>query len=148
MMSNDKAIGSASVRLSKRITRVLNISLKPYSITTEQWSVLRALNESDQISQKELSDRADKDQATVTKILDLLEKNGFVERVANPGDRRSFLIKITEKGKKLALELTPYIEGIFSEMINGIEGEKLEIYKETLLLLESNLDRIQKEVNR
>ncbi|MFB6467438.1 MarR family winged helix-turn-helix transcriptional regulator [Cytobacillus sp. Hz8] len=105
MMSKDKAIGSSTVRLSKKLTRILNHYLKPYSITTEQWSVLRTLNEADQISQKELSERADKDQATLTKILDLLEKHGYASRMPNPSDRRSYLITITEKGSELSRKL-------------------------------------------
>ncbi|WP_240515989.1 MarR family transcriptional regulator [Bacillus atrophaeus] len=37
-----------------------------------------------------MSARADKDQATLTKILDLLEKKNFIRREANPRDRALF----------------------------------------------------------
>ncbi|WP_423409388.1 MarR family winged helix-turn-helix transcriptional regulator [Heyndrickxia sp. MSNUG] len=144
-MSMDKAIGSASVRLSKKLTRYINLQLKPFSITTEQWSVLRTLSESNDISQKELSERADKDQATLTKILDLLEKNKFIERVQNPSDRRSFLIKITQKGAQLVKEVTPYLEEVFAKITDSIQAEKLAIYKETVLSLENNIEMLLEE---
>jgi DNA-binding MarR family transcriptional regulator len=144
-MSMDKAIGSASVRLSKKLTRIINLHLKPFSITTEQWSVLRTLSESNDISQKELSERADKDQATLTKILDLLEKNDFIERVQNPSDRRSFLIKITHKGAQLVKEVTPNLEEVFAKITNSIQAEKLAIYKETVLSLEKNIEMLLEE---
>ncbi|MEH7886571.1 MarR family transcriptional regulator [Bacillus sp. JJ1609] len=144
-MSMDKAIGSASVRLSKKLTRIINLHLKPFSITTEQWSVLRTLSESNDISQKELSERADKDQATLTKILDLLEKNDFIERAQNPSDRRSFLIKITHKGAQLVKEVTPYLEEVFAKITNSIQAEKLAIYKETVLSLEKNIEMLLEE---
>ncbi|MFH5779177.1 MarR family winged helix-turn-helix transcriptional regulator [Heyndrickxia oleronia] len=146
-MSKDKLIGFASVRTSRKISRLLNHYLKPYQITSEQWSVLRTLKESDHISQKELSEKADKDQATLTKILDLLEKNDFVKRVANPKDRRSFLITITEKGTGLAEELYPYIEGIFSKVIDGINKESLETYFNVLHSIESNTDSLLNDIN-
>ena len=144
-MSMDKAIGSASVRLSKKLTRIINLHLKSFSITTEQWSVLRTLSESDDISQKELSERSDKDQATLTKILDLLEKNAFIERVQNPSDRRSFLIKITNKGSQLVKEVTPYLEEVFAKITDSIQAEKLAIYKEIVLSLENNIEMLLEE---
>jgi DNA-binding MarR family transcriptional regulator len=147
VMSKDKSIGSASVNTSRKISRILNIYLKPYHITTEQWSVLRTLSESDHISQKELSEIADKDQATLTKILDLLEKNEFAKRIPNPSDRRSFLIKITEKGTELAGEIAPYIEDVFSKIIHGIGEESLEIYQNVLLSIEKNIDSLLKDQN-
>ncbi|WP_223254965.1 MarR family transcriptional regulator [Bacillus atrophaeus] len=53
-------------------------------------SKCNCVGESRGISQKELSARADKDQATLTKILDLLEKKNFIRREANPRDRALF----------------------------------------------------------
>lgn len=144
-MSMDKAIGSGSVRLSKKLTRIINLQLKPFGITTEQWSVLRTLSESDEITQKELSERADKDQATLTKILDLLEKNKFIERVQNPSDRRSFLIKITNKGTELVKDVAPFLEEIFEKIIHKIDAEKLAIFKEVSLSLEKNIESLLEE---
>ncbi|WP_102028603.1 MarR family winged helix-turn-helix transcriptional regulator [Salirhabdus sp. Marseille-P4669] len=146
-MSLDKAIGAGSVRLSKKITRFINHQLKPYQITTEQWSVLRTLSESDQITQKELSERADKDQATLTKILDLLEKHLLIERVPNPNDRRSFLIAITSKGKRLSQEVAPYLNDIYKKLIRSIDEEKLTIYQEVMLSLEKQIDILFQEQN-
>jgi DNA-binding MarR family transcriptional regulator len=144
-MSMDKAIGSGSVRLSKKLTRIINLQLKPFGITTEQWSVLRTLSESDEITQKELSERADKDQATLTKILDLLEKNEFIERVQNPSDRRSFLIKITNKGTELVKDVAPFLEEIFEKIIHKIDADKLAIFKEVSLSLEKNIESLLEE---
>jgi DNA-binding MarR family transcriptional regulator len=146
-LSMDKAIGSASVRVSKKLTRIINYYLKPYHITTEQWSVLRTLNESDEISQKELSRRSDKDQATLTKILDLLVKQENVERLANPQDRRSFLVKITPKGAKLVEQLTPYIEEVFIKITSGLDDDKLAMFREVLLTMENNIEGLLEENN-
>lgn len=141
-MMMDKTIGSASVRVSKKITRIVNHHLKPYQITTEQWVVLRTLKESNLISQKELSIRTDKDQATLTKILDLLEKREALKRVPNPSDRRSFLVEITPKGEDLVVNLTSYIEDIFKNIVTGIESEKLEAFQEVLGSMEKNIEKL------
>lgn len=141
-MSLDKNIGSASVRVSKKITRLINHYLKPYHITTEQWSVLRTLYESNRIPQRELSIKTDKDQATLTKILDLLEKQNLLRRIPNPDDRRSFLIEITDTGTDLVQNLTNFIEDIFSKITEGIDEDKLDIYQEVLSSLEKNIEQL------
>lgn len=148
MMSLDKNMGSSSVRVSKKITRVMNLYLKPYQITTEQWSVLRTLHELDCISQKELSIKSDKDQATLTKILDLLEKRKLIKRVSNPNDRRSFLIEITAQGTALVSKLTPYVEKVFQHIVGEIETDKLSVYQEVLESLEKNIEQLLDEVNQ
>ena len=58
----------------------------------------------------------------VTALVDRLERKGYVERVPNPKDRRSALVRETEAGLGDSLEhLWPYIEemreieGRFSE---------------------------------
>lgn len=145
MVTMDKKIGSASVRVSKKITRIVNHHLKSYQITTEQWVVLRTLKDSDRISQKELSIKTDKDQATLTKILDLLEKRETVRRVPNPSDRRSYLIEITQKGEDLVQILTPYIGNIFMNIVSGIEPEKLAAFQEVLGTIENNIEQLLAE---
>lgn len=145
-MSKDQLFGSSTARVSKKMTRMINFYLKPHQITAEQWSVLRSLNAEDHISQKELAKRTDKDQATLTKILDLLEKNGFIQRLHNPLDRRSYLVQITDKGKQLTNQVAPIIEHVFSQILYGISQEKLMMFVKILADIEKNLDKHIKEI--
>jgi DNA-binding MarR family transcriptional regulator len=145
LIPKDKSIGSSSVRLSKKIARTVNMYLKPYQITTEQWSVLRTLHETDDISQKELSERADKDKATLTKILDLLEKQKLIQRVPNPSDRRSFLISITSRGDELAVELIPFLALVFEKITKDIDDDQMNIYQAVMKSIEDNIDTLLKD---
>jgi DNA-binding MarR family transcriptional regulator len=40
--------------------------------------------------------------SSLTRVLDHLEENGYIERKLNKEDRRSFIIELTEQGRKLA----------------------------------------------
>ena len=47
----------------------------------------------------------------VTALVDRLEARGYAERIPNPEDRRSMLVRVTQKGLEGSLEhLWPYIE--------------------------------------
>jgi DNA-binding MarR family transcriptional regulator len=49
-------------------------------------------------------------QSTFTSLLDRLENAGLVRRELNPGDRRSFLIHITDRGRELTARLNRLLE--------------------------------------
>lgn len=51
------------------------------------------------LKMKDLSDKLGVTTGTLTVSIDKLEGGGFVRRVANPNDRRSWLIELTEKGQ-------------------------------------------------
>ncbi|MCB2361328.1 MarR family winged helix-turn-helix transcriptional regulator [Clostridium estertheticum] len=49
-------------------------------------------------SQKNLAEVSSKDQSTLTRIIDILERKNFIERHPNKEDRRSIAIHITADG--------------------------------------------------
>jgi DNA-binding MarR family transcriptional regulator len=144
VLFKDDLIGFNTVKTAKKISRLLNLKLKPYKVTSEQWGVLKRLYEMDHVSQKGLSERADKDQATLTKILDLLEKQELVTRDPNPEDRRAFLICMTEKGRNLVEELIPVVEDLFIRITGPINQDQLETYVSVLGQLQESLGTLLK----
>ncbi|GLI83028.1 MarR family winged helix-turn-helix transcriptional regulator [Rossellomorea marisflavi] len=136
----DESIGLNTSHTIRNVIRYLTVHLKEFDLTPEQWTVLKRLAANDGISQKTLAELADKDQPTVTRILDILERKNLISKKKNVDDRRSFLIHITEKGKNVQQELTPFIEDVFeNQILKGIPEEKLEVYKEVLQLINQNM---------
>lgn len=74
--------------------------LAPHGITPVQYAVLQVLWEKDRQTGAEIGARLVLDSATVTGILDRLEKLELVERRADRDDRRINRICLTAKGKK------------------------------------------------
>lgn len=139
MKSLDKSIGMYMNYINRKVLRFLSLNLKKYNITTEQWSVLLCLTEKDGINQKQLAKEVDKDQATLVRILDILEQKEFAIRKKSPDDRRSFLVYSTSKGKELKNEVYPFIEDIFKGIINGISDDQLNLFIDTLNKMEKNI---------
>ncbi|WEK48478.1 MAG: MarR family transcriptional regulator [Candidatus Andeanibacterium colombiense] len=65
---------------------------------------------------------------TVTEAIDGLERDGLVERVSDPSDRRAKLIHITEKG----LEATARTEPLRRQLIDQTFGTLDEMERESL----------------
>ncbi len=58
-----------------------------FDVTVDQWLVLKNLAEHPELSQTELANLVFKDHPTLTLILDLLHKKGYIIRVQHPQDR-------------------------------------------------------------
>jgi DNA-binding MarR family transcriptional regulator len=77
-----------------------------FNFTAEQWGVLLKLYENEGIHQSELGARAGKDRHNITRILNGLEKNGYVQRVPDKNDMRRFNIFLTNKSRDIEDKLT------------------------------------------
>jgi len=59
------------------------------------------------LTPSDISERTFRSSATMTTLLDALEREGWVRRVPNPDDRRSVPAEITDEGKALADRFLP-----------------------------------------
>lgn len=141
MEDKEHLYGQMVSRTSRALIRYLTAHFKEDDITPEQWTVLKRLGEEDGITQKELALVTDKDQATLTKILDLLERKKLVKRGKNKEDRRSFLIFITDEGRELRERLFFYVNRLFAEeIVAGIPENDLKIFVSTLHKIQHNVE--------
>jgi len=134
----DDALGFAINNTGRAVTRLLMTAFAPYDVTPEQWSILKRLEEGDEISIKELSKRVGKDQANVTRISDLLERKGLVLRKPNPEDKRSSLVCLTEEGKQIIRQLDPIDEHVQQVLVKGIAEHEMELVKQLLTKMREN----------
>ena len=62
----------------------------------------------------------------VTAIVDQLEKEGLVERLAEPADRRAFRIRLTRAGERSFADMALAHEGWVVEMLSGLSRKEHE----------------------
>ena len=70
--------------------------------------------------------------STMTSLLDRLEDAGLLERKDNPDDKRSFLIGLTAKGRKLATRVNVLVEEIEREIGKRVTKRDLEGFQRVL----------------
>lgn len=140
--SYDQDIGMLTNKVSKKLTSYLNNKLEKFNITTEQWTVLLKLSKKNKISQKLLAEVSGKDQSTLARILDILERKAFIERHPSKEDRRSFEIHITDSGLNLVGDVSPFLEDLFNKLLKDISLEKLEVYNAVLLKIDKNINSL------
>ena len=138
--------------LSKRIAVELNLAgckLKQYTaamlkqqnvdLTPEQFLLIDLLWNQGPLSQQELADQLQKDKNSVTKLVDAIERKGFVVRQQNPTDRRSNTIILTDLANSLKDDAKNKGISIRDKMLAGISDEELCTFLNTLNKLCANM---------
>jgi len=74
--------------------------LRPLGLTPRGWAVLSALAEGGPRPQIDLATATGTDRTVMTYLLDDLEKRDLIERAREPGDRRSYQIRLTRRGEE------------------------------------------------
>lgn len=86
--------------LAKEADRVL----KPFRLTQAQFNILMLLRfqtEKGEVSQTRLGRMLLVNRSNVTGLVDRMERDGWVQRVAEAGDRRVKKVRISDGGRKL-----------------------------------------------
>ena len=108
-------------------------------LTPEQFILIDLLWNQGSMSQQQLADQMQKDKNSVTKLVDALERKGFVVREQNRQDRRSNTLVLTEKAEALKHGAKQKGISILDEMLVGINEEELRSFLVTLHKLNRNM---------
>lgn len=138
--------------LSKEIAVELNLTgcklkqfiaaklrLMEVPLTPEQFILIDLLWNQGSMSQQQLADQMQKDKNSVTKLVDALERKGFVVREQNRQDRRSNTLVLTEKAEGLKHGAKQKGISILDEILVGISEEELRSFLVTLHKLNRNM---------
>ena len=94
-------------------------------------SLAYLLQKEDEVTQIMLSKISGIDVMTVSQIINLLEKNGFIERKQHSKDTRANSVFLTSKGQNILEKAVPLVENIDDNFFN-ILGEKEQLFRELL----------------
>lgn len=97
----ERSAGYLANQMARLFAKGLHERIRPLGLAPAQFMTLLPLWDEDGISQSELVRRLDVEQATMANTLTRMERDGLIERRANPGDGRSQAIHLTPKAKAL-----------------------------------------------
>ena len=112
---------------------------KNVPLTPEQFLLIDLLWNQGPMSQQQLADQMQKDKNSVTKLVDAIERKGFVFRQQNAFDRRSNTLVLTDKALELRDDAKQKGISILDEMLEGISEAELRSFLSTLNKLNVNM---------
>lgn len=114
------------------------LKINHLKITIDQWLVLKCLKENPKATQIELAEKVFKDNASITRIIELLAKAGFLKRQINTNDRRKFDLKITASGNKILGDVYKIVLVNRVKALENISPEEIETVNSVLKKISSN----------
>ncbi|MDX3905877.1 MAG: MarR family transcriptional regulator [Pigmentiphaga sp.] len=106
-----------------------------------RWRILLALAESGTCSQKQLAERCRLDPASLTRLLQAMEQQGWIARHVHPQDNRLTNASLTPQGQAVVDEAMPRRAAFFDEALQGLSTQDLDALLRTLEILEQNFKR-------
>ena len=123
------------MRVFNKWHSIIKKELKKLDITQPQFVVLTSLayllQKEDEVTQIMLSKISGIDVMTISQIINLLEKNGFIERKQHSKDTRANSVFLTLKGQNILKKAVPLVENIDDNFFN-ILAEKEQLFRELL----------------
>lgn len=106
-----------------------------------QFQIIECIIESkdQEINQKDLEKRLNLSRATISGVLQTMEKKNLIKRVTNKEDVRTKKITLNEKTKKIFEKKRKTIEHTEKELIKNISKEDLETFLKVLNIMKENI---------
>lgn len=109
-----------------------NISNIVRDITIDQCLILMVLTRNANISQNEMAQLVFKDNASITRMIELMVKKEYLARTVHHEDRRKYILEITEKGKKTIDLITPVIQQNRATALHDFSEEEVALLDKML----------------
>ena len=106
-------------------------------ISGRQVAILREIRESDSISQVNLARATASDPSLVVRLLDNLEKRGFVKRQRSKVDRREMAVSLTPRG----LEVLGPLDDALARLTSAAENDLTAKERATFVALAAKIAR-------
>ena len=109
-------------------------------ITIDQWLVLKTIHESPDITLQQVGAAVFKDFASVTRIVQLLERKGMLRRKPHPNDGRRSKLTLTSSGKSVIRRAEPIAQANRRQALVGIDADEVARLRVVLKRIVENCD--------
>ncbi|AJY46159.1 MarR family winged helix-turn-helix transcriptional regulator [Martelella endophytica] len=118
--------GAQFVQLARHWRQAINDELAAIGFSDATWTPLFYLwRFGDDVSQKELAGRAGLDTSSIVRLLDLLEADGQIVRVADTRDRRAKRIRLTDKGRTSVETIRRVLHAAEGELLSDLSEDEI-----------------------
>lgn len=108
-------------------------------MTAEQWGAIVVLMTAGPMSQSELGNRLFLDKSSISRLINGLEKRGWIERRRDTKDNRMKVVTVTDAALALTAQCSTIAMSVLADAEKGMSQDQLEAQKRGLAAIISNL---------
>jgi MarR family transcriptional regulator for hemolysin len=136
--------GFLVARIARRMRQAVDAEMRLIGLTEATWRPLMYVRSlGDGVRQKELATAMSIEGPSLVRLLDNLERRGFIERREDETDRRARGIHLTRSGRELAVRAARIGNGFQARLLAGVPLAELETCERVLQTLEREMEEPQ-----
>ncbi|MBT7954566.1 MAG: winged helix-turn-helix transcriptional regulator [Rhodospirillaceae bacterium] len=132
-------IHQLSIRIANTMARSYS---RPLGIGIPAFRIILRLGNLGSTSLVELAEASGMDPAVVSRTVEKLENQGYLNRTWSPEDKRRRVLSLSDAGKDLQSKLLPFAVGLQEELVTGFSASELAEFNRMLDLMQSRIDKI------
>ena len=139
---NDGYIGYMLSDVARLMRTVFDRRMRDLGLTRGQWLVLTRLYRRPGASQTELAEMLEIDRASAGRMIDRMEKNGWVERRADAGDRRINRLHLTGDARKVHADMWAIAEATVDDALSPLSAVERAQFSEMTARVKGRLQSL------
>jgi MarR family transcriptional regulator, transcriptional regulator for hemolysin len=125
---DDSYIGYMLSDVARLIRMIFDRRVRDIGLTRAQWLVLTRLYRRPGSSQTQLAEMLEIDRASAGRMIDRMEKNGWVERRPDRGDRRVNRLHLTADARKVHAAMWAIAEATVNDALSPLSADERAQY--------------------
>ena len=126
---------------SRLFRRAFDARARELGVTGQQWRVLALLTRQPGINQGTAAELLEVEPISLSRMVDRLQASGLVERRADPGDRRAWLLHLTRDAVPLVEQMRTMAQQIVETALDGFSQTERNAFEGFASRYHANLSR-------
>jgi DNA-binding MarR family transcriptional regulator len=140
----ENRISYRCLSVATRITRFLAPRWKSeFGLTVTSWRVMAVIGRYEPISAIQVAERTSTDAFFVSRAIDKLVEQGYLQKGVDPEDRRRLRLSLTTSGKTVHRKVENLINRVEADLLAGLPAKDLRVFFETMATLEDRAAKLQ-----
>jgi len=131
--------------VNRKLRALFDARVKERGLTLSRARALFALSRRDGLNQRELAEELGIETPTIVRLLDGMEKQGFIERRVEASDRRAKQIHMTAYGRGIADEIDKLACEIREQVLGGVDARDKATALQVIGMMTGNILAITRE---
>src|ERR1700754_4003022 len=139
---DDGYIGYMLSDVARLIRTIFDRRVRDIGLTRAQWLVLTRVYRRPGVSQTELAEMLEIDRASAGRMIDRMERNGWVERRPDRSDRRINRLHLTDEARRVHADMWAIAESTVDDALSPLSATEREQYSELTAKVKGRLQSL------
>jgi len=143
MSTTDKTtFGFLVTDVTRLMRKLFDRRAQKFDLTRAQWRALKRLHHGEGITQNDLAEFLEMEPIAVGRVIDRLQKAGFIERRSDPADRRVWRLHLLPKAHAVVDDMEQISAEMFRQAQRGIGAAEMKTMMGVLARMKDNLNAL------